>query len=133
VFLAALGSVAVLVGALDAYIGYKAFQVQWSVFGSGSPLAYYAHLDQGRLGFVTAGAELKRGLPSKTELSICLPEPADVGRFIWWWRLRYEFYPLRLSPDAALVIDLDDSRSACRAPDDQLVLQGNGYRVYRRR
>ncbi|MEW6684316.1 MAG: hypothetical protein AB1451_15575 [Nitrospirota bacterium] len=132
VFLGALGSVAVLVGALDAYVGYKAFWVQWAVFGSRNPLAYYTHLDQDRLGLVAAAADLRGRLPSATELSICLPDHADAARFLWWWRLRYEFYPLRLSPDAAFILDLDD-RSACRGPDDQLVLDGNGYRVVRHR
>jgi hypothetical protein len=115
--------------AVAAYLETRAFRVEWAVFGARSSADDYRYMD----GFDLVGtaADLNRALPAGTELAACLwgnPRARDLLSR----RVRYELYPLRLTPDATLLLEFDEGKTTCRTPDDQLILSGLGYHVYQR-
>lgn len=121
--------VAMSLVAMAAYLETRAFRVEWAVFGARNSADDYRYMD----GFDLVGtaADLNRALPAGTELVACLwgnPRARDLLSR----RVRFELYPLRLTPDATLLLEFDDGKTRCRTPDDQLILSGPGYHVYQR-
>jgi hypothetical protein len=120
--------IAVSVVVLAAYLETQAFRVEWAVFGARSSADDYRYMD----GFDLVGtaANLNRALPAGTELAACLwgnPSARDLLSR----RVRYELYPLRLTPSAGLLLEFD-GKTTCHTPDDRLIVSGQGYRVYQR-
>lgn len=121
--------VAVGWGVLAAYLEVRAFHVERAVFGARTSADDYRYMD----GFDLAGtaANLNRVIPAGTELAVCL-WGSPRARDLLSRRVRYELYPLRLTPDAALLLEFEDGQATCHTPGDRLTLARPGYRVYQR-
>jgi hypothetical protein len=114
---------------LNGYVEARAFRIERAVFGPRDVVEDRQYSD----GFDLVGmtADIRRRYPAGTRMDVCYwGEPSM--RTVLSHRLRYELVPLRLTPDAKLVVEFDRGNVTCHEESSRPFSYGEGYRVYER-